>query len=208
MHTPEGRIECLLDDSAKEYHLSRIESTYVEGLVNSLELGALQIYQIGREAYLRNDHKLAYRCERLNRIINGCHLPSSVYVGRGTDIAYGGLGVLFHAETHIGDWSTIGTNVSLGGAPVIGDHVYIATGARIVGHESKIGDFSIIGANAVVTGDVSPGSIVAGVPAKPIKRITPENIDGYIGKYFSGKGSGDPVFRERIKENFLNVYYR
>jgi serine acetyltransferase len=49
----------------------------------------------------------------------------------------------------------------------IGNNVEIYAGARIVG-EVKIGDNSVIGANAVVTKDVPKGVIVGGVPAKVI----------------------------------------
>lgn len=51
----------------------------------------------------------------------------------------------------------------------IGNDVWIGDGAMILGgHE--IGDGAIIAAGAVVTKDVEPYTIVAGVPARPIRR--------------------------------------
>lgn len=49
-------------------------------------------------------------------------------------------------------------------APVIGDSVDIGSGAKLLGR-IKIGDNSIIGANAVVLDDVPENSIATGVPA-------------------------------------------
>lgn len=59
---------------------------------------------------------------------------------------------------------------------VIGNDVWIGCNCLII-EGVKIGDGAIIGAGAVVTKDVPPYSIVAGVPAKVIKyRFTEEQI--------------------------------
>ena len=52
---------------------------------------------------------------------------------------------------------------------VIGDHVWIGTGA-IVLKGVGIGDGAVVAAHAVVTGDVEAGTVVAGVPARPVGR--------------------------------------
>lgn len=54
------------------------------------------------------------------------------------------------------------------GSCIVGHDVWIATNAVIL-RNVKVGNGSIIGAGAVVTKDVEPYSIVAGVPAKKIK---------------------------------------
>lgn len=51
------------------------------------------------------------------------------------------------------------------GFPTIGNNVFIACGAKIIGNV-KIGNNVIIGANAVVTKDIPDNAIVGGVPAK------------------------------------------
>lgn len=56
----------------------------------------------------------------------------------------------------------------LGEAPHIGNNVMIGAGAVILG-DIYIGDNSIIGANAVVTHSVPENSIAVGVPAEIIK---------------------------------------
>ncbi len=60
------------------------------------------------------------------------------------------------------------------GPVVINDNVWIGDKATILANVT-IGEGSIIGANAVVTKDVPPYCIVAGVPAKVIKRINNKN---------------------------------
>lgn len=55
-----------------------------------------------------------------------------------------------------------------GGMPTIGNDVIIYAGAKVFG-KINISDDVVIGANAVVTKDVPPHSMVAGVPAKIIK---------------------------------------
>jgi acetyltransferase-like isoleucine patch superfamily enzyme len=53
---------------------------------------------------------------------------------------------------------------------VIEDDVWLGAGA-IVTDEVRIGKGSVVAAGAVVTADVPPGTVVAGVPAKPVKKI-------------------------------------
>ena len=56
-------------------------------------------------------------------------------------------------------------------APVtIGDRVFIGVGAIIL-PGTRIGDDSIVGAGAVVRGDVPPGSLVVGNPAKVVSDV-------------------------------------
>ena len=56
---------------------------------------------------------------------------------------------------------------------IIDDGVYIGAGAKIIGNRIRIGEGAVIGAGAVVVRDVTPWTIVAGVPARPIRTMRP-----------------------------------
>lgn len=101
-------------------------------------------------------------------------IPSSVQIGKNTLFGHTGIGVVIHQDAVIGEHCIIGQGITIGGrlknpvVPVIGNKVYIAAGARILG-PIKIGNNVIIAPNAVVIKDVTDHCIVGGIPAKVIK---------------------------------------
>lgn len=84
------------------------------------------------------------------------------------------------AETIIGNNVSIGHNAIVHGCTVE-DNVLIGMGA-IVMDRARIGTGSIIAAGAVVleNTNVPPGSIFAGVPAKKVKDISQELLQGEV----------------------------
>lgn len=117
-------------------------------------------------------------------VVNGGHLT----IGQGA--ANVGLTIMCAKEVTIGNGVRIGRNVSIrdwngphvivsetykNHAPVhIEDHVWLCTGCTIMPGVT-VGEGSVIAANATVTKDVPPHSLVGGTPAKVIK----ENIEWY-----------------------------
>ncbi len=101
-------------------------------------------------------------------------IPSSVVIGKNTLFGHSGIGVVIHQDAVIGDDCIIGQGITIGGrsknptVPVIGNKVYIAAGARVLG-PIKIGNNVIIAPNAVVIKDVPDNCIVGGIPAKILK---------------------------------------
>jgi len=81
-------------------------------------------------------------------------------------------GVVIHPKSVVGPNCMIFQHATLGtagkgrkGAPILGGHVDVGAGARIIGPVT-IGDHAVIGANAVVLIDVPAGATAAGVPAR------------------------------------------
>ena len=101
----------------------------------------------------------------------GFSIPFNVF-GPGLSIAHYGC-LVVNQNAKIGKNCRIHEGVTIGAsggerAPIIGDNVFIGTGAKILG-DIKIADNISIGANAVVVKDVLESNItVAGVPAKKI----------------------------------------
>ena len=58
---------------------------------------------------------------------------------------------------------------------MIGSNVEFGVGAKVMG-PVVIGDNVIIGANAVVTKDVPSNSVVAGIPARVIRSLSPSEV--------------------------------
>ena len=74
-----------------------------------------------------------------------------------------GIGTVFNAASVIGKNCTVLHNVTIGagrgGAPTLGDNVYVGAGALIIGGV-KIGDNVKIGANCVVVEDIPANATV------------------------------------------------
>lgn len=68
-------------------------------------------------------------------------------------------------------------STSIRRAIVIEDNVWIRAGARIL-PGVRLGEVCIIGAGAVVTADVASRTVVAGVPARPMRSLSAAKKQG------------------------------
>lgn len=124
--------------------------------------------RIPMELFLAIWHKII-------EMATGISLPETAIIGPGLYIAHFG-NVFLHGDTRIGENCTIGQGVTVGisgrgdyrGVPTIGDRVYIATSAVVIG-KIVVGDDAVIGANSLVNRDVAPNTTVLGVPAVVIR---------------------------------------
>ena len=69
----------------------------------------------------------------------------------------------------VGDFCNISPGARLGGCVQAGAGVFIGLNASIL-PGFRLGENAVIGAGAVVTGNVMPQDTVVGVPARPVKR--------------------------------------
>ena len=124
---------------------------------------------------------------RLRRISfnSGIQIPDGTQIGRGFYIGHFGA-IIINGKAILGNNINISQDVTIGqanrgnnkGTAVIGNEVYIGPGAKIVG-AVKIGNNVAIGANAVVTKDITDNTCVAGVPAK---MISDQGAEGYVNR--------------------------
>ena len=84
------------------------------------------------------------------------------------------------SQTHIGNDVSVGHNAIVHGA-VIGDNCLIGMGATLLDN-ARIPSGCIIAANALVLSNaqLEPNSVYAGVPAKKVKEVTPEQREEII----------------------------
>lgn len=101
--------------------------------------------------------------------VSGADIPLTCQIGGGLRLPHPN-GVVIHPDARIGpnclifQQVTLGT-VDSGGTPVVGGHVDIGAGAKLLG-PVVIGDDAVIGANAVVVSDVPPDHVATGIPAR------------------------------------------
>lgn len=109
---------------------------------------------------------------------------NSIRIGNKVNIQDGSvLHTLYEKSTiQIGDNVSVGHNVTIHGAK-IEDNVLIGIGATVLDH-AVIGSNSIIAANSLILSGtkVEPNSVYAGVPAKKVKDIEPEQTSEMINK--------------------------
>jgi len=109
---------------------------------------------------------------------------NSIRIGNKVNIQDGTvLHTLYQKSTiNIGNNVSIGHNATIHGA-TIEDNVLIGIGATVLDH-AVVGSNSIIAANALVlTGTkIEPNSVYAGVPAKKVKDIEPQQTKEMIEK--------------------------
>lgn len=117
-------------------------------------------------------HKLglvAYFFQWLNKFVNGC------VIGSGADFAPGfvimhPVGIVINSKVKGGNNITLESGVVIGDekgkSPVLGNHLFVGAGAKIIG-ELTVEDNVKIGANAVLTKTAPAGATMLGIPAKP-----------------------------------------
>lgn len=119
--------------------------------------------------------KLLYikRCDAFNNATTGTHLGFGAEFATPPYLPHGLYGIVVSHNAVIGKKATIYHQVTIGaaggGAPVIGDNVYIGAGAKIIG-KIRIGDNVRIGAGCVVTADIPNNCTVVSMQPRIIVR--------------------------------------
>lgn len=115
----------------------------------------------------------------------GIVIPEYTVIGPGLFINRFG-GIYVNGDAIVGSNVNFTHGIMLGqanrgarmGSPIVGDRVFIAAGAKVIGRV-KLGNDSVVGANAVVTNDVPENAVVGGIPAKVLSF---QGSEGYINK--------------------------
>jgi len=130
---------------------------------------------------------IARMISQFSRFLTGIEIHPKAKIGKNLFIDHG-MGVVIGETSEIGDNVTIYHMVTLGGIspsidsdnqrdvkrhPTLKDNVVVGSGAQVLG-PVVVGKNAKIGANAVVTKDVSENAVMVGIPAKNVGTTTEE----------------------------------
>jgi serine O-acetyltransferase len=105
-----------------------------------------------------------------NVLFCNCIIGRGAEFGRGFVLVHS-TGVVINGRVRGGEHVYIEHQVTIGAerrqSPLLGDHVFIGAGAKVVGSVT-IGSHCRIGANAVVISDVPDGATAVGIPARVV----------------------------------------
>jgi acetyltransferase-like isoleucine patch superfamily enzyme len=172
-------------------------------------------YKIGRYFMVGRDVKIT-KCGF--KAGDCCYIGQNTFIG--PNVSLGNFCMISDHVSFIGKdhcYDLPGVPTILAGRPLVqtstfvGDDVWIGHGVTVMSGV-QIGEGSIVAANSVITKDVAPYSIVAGVPATIIKlRFNAEdqkNHSDFLEKYRSGLIRLDhdrmPIFAPTIKLSVEN----
>lgn len=145
----------------------------VHKLIITPQLHSILTYRIARLFYLDGEEEQASILSLLGRMNGLAEIYYSAQIGNGLKINHG-AGCVIGARCILGDHCLLHQGVTLGdkngGRPVIGNNVIIYAGASVLG-AIKIGDNSIIRANAVCLHDMPANAICVGIPARNIYKM-------------------------------------
>jgi serine O-acetyltransferase len=146
---------------------------------------AVFFHRIANFFQLAKFYLVARIISQLSRFLTGIEIHPGAKIGKNLFIDHG-MGVVIGETSEIGNNVTIYHMATLGGIapsinsnnqrqvkrhPTLGDCVVVGSGAQILG-PVMIGANAKVGANAVVTKDVSENAVMVGIPAKNVGTAT------------------------------------
>lgn len=148
----------------------------LELFLTSPGLHAIWMHRVSHALWKAKRRILARMFSNWSRFLTGIEIHPGATIGKRFVIDHG-MGVVIGETAIIGDDVLMYHGVTLGGKensavdrhPIIGSHVVIGAGAKIIGRIT-IGDYCYVGANTVVTKDVPSGSTVVGQTGKVLSK--------------------------------------
>lgn len=168
------------DISADTPDWRREEKAWYEWAPSRALLASIRRYQCAQhyvQPFAWAVKALAVLQHRFWSVVTGADIPINTQIGGGLLMPHPN-GIVIHSGVTIGpnclllQQVTLGSNEA-GDLPVIGGHVDIGAGAKLIG-KVNVGNHAKIGANAVVLIDVPVYATAVGVPAKIVSKVESE----------------------------------
>jgi sugar O-acyltransferase (sialic acid O-acetyltransferase NeuD family) len=105
-------------------------------------------------------------------VMHNAFISNDVTIGEGSLI---NANTMVHHDVSIGKFCEISPGSCLTGGVKVGDFSFIGAGSVII-PKVIIGNYCIIGAGSVVTKDIPEQSVAVGVPARVIKKTSPQDL--------------------------------
>lgn len=167
--------------------LSRFAQTYVlrgqrfsarrvfwESIIFKAGFQAALLYRISHCLFQKDWVYLPWFLSRFSLAITGAEIEFNARIGPGLMIAHP-VGIVVGRGTVIGSEATLFQGVTFGVKswhpdailkfPRVGNRCFFFAGAAVLG-DVTVGDNCVVGAHAVLTGDLPDGGLALGVPAK------------------------------------------
>ncbi|WP_225743142.1 serine O-acetyltransferase EpsC [Marinilactibacillus sp. Marseille-P9653] len=150
--------------------------THLEVFLTYPGLWATIYYRIAHFLFKKNLKLLARIVSTFARFLTGIEIHPGAVIGKRLFIDHG-MGIVIGETAEIGDDVQMFHGVTLGGRgnetgkrhPTIGHHVLLSAHVQVIGNVT-IGDYTKIGASAVVLKDIPTGVTAVGIPAQIVKR--------------------------------------
>lgn len=174
-------IEATTHPNFRLYSNARFWSRAFAKLLVSPNVRAVVLYRFAHALAHRGFLPIALLLRARSMRVAGAEINPLATIGPGLYLAHS-IGVGIGAYTVIGANCKIHLGVVIGPQTttqaepeytVIGDNVFIGTHAVIVGGVT-VGDGAVIGANALVTRDVAPYSVISASPGRVVGQRDPE----------------------------------
>lgn len=180
---PRRSFKLLREDLQTARHRDPAAQSSVEVALTYPGVHALWAHRVSHSLWIRGVKLPARMLQSATRVMTGVDIHPGAQIGRRVFIDHA-TGVVIGETAEVGEDVVIFHGVTLGGVamtpgkrhPIVGNHVMIGAGAKVLG-PIEVHDGAKIGANAVVVKDVPCGNVAIGVPARLIPKSCNDTKD-------------------------------